>query len=108
LLSLLDNKQVTQNNSQGMLDLSINDCLYNISLCDAGVTLIFNVTLVFTNDDRTVLFSTGGDSTYSPGGFYLHQVNTRGDKYLEFGYALQDGLTTVKVCARLFVCVFLF
>ena len=90
------------------MDSYINDCLSDIELCSSGFTLVFNISL--TNIDepkekfdssylngRKVLASTGGDSRFTPGGFYMHQVNVRSDNYLEIGVRTFDRLFATNV-----------
>lgn len=112
ILNLIDQrvkpkKNETLDQSYGLVDMYLNDCLYKINLCENGTTIVFNLSLNFNrmvgNSGKTVLFSSGGDSPYSHGGFYLHQINKRGEKYVEFGYALYANLYSTKVIAHFIV-----
>lgn len=91
------------------LDTYINSCLAKVDACVNGFTVAFNLNLVYQassatnqmdssfNNGRVVLVSSGGESTFSNGGFYLHQVNIRGENYLEFGVSTRSQLFATKV-----------
>ena len=73
-------------------------CLNKFEKCENGFTLIFNINLVYLNQDGVKLIaSSGGDSAYTLGGFYLHQVRSLGENYLEFGVGTQTKLFASKV-----------
>lgn len=91
-------------------DSYINNCLGHIESCQNGFTVVFNLSLA--NDEaaaaskyldtsysngRTVLASSGGDSAFSNGGFYLHQVNVRKDRYLEVGVSIRKDLYSTRL-----------
>jgi hypothetical protein len=62
--------------------------------------LIFNVQENSTSrsydssyfNGRQILASSGGDSRFTTGGFYLHQINIRGDNHLELAVRSFDKL----------------
>ena len=93
--------------SYNYFDTYNNTCLSKNEACASGFTIVFNLTLSNVSsfnpydfgyyNGRVVLASSGGDSPYSTAGFYLHQVNVRGDSYLEFGIALYNQIFTTKV-----------
>lgn len=90
------------------LDTYINNCLARVDSCQNGFTVAFNLNVLYQttktssqdsnfNNGRVVLASSGGDSPFSNGGFYLHQVNIRGENYLELGVSLRNQLYSTKV-----------
>lgn len=93
-------------------DSYFNPCLNKIETCN-GFSLVFNLSLVYQDmDDKTdmgynygriVLFSTGGDSSYATGGIYLHQVNVRGENYLELALTLYKDIYLSKVRLKYFI-----
>lgn len=89
-------------------DSYINDCLSDMEQCRSGFTLVFNLSLAEYDEPkerydssyfngRKVLASTGGDSQFTPGGFYMHHVNVRADSYLEIGVRTFDRLFATNV-----------
>lgn len=88
-------------------DSYFDTCLNKISVCRNGTTWVFNLNLLYPvkndktntgyNYGRTVLFSSGGDSPYTTGGHYLHQINARGEDYIEFGLSVQNTIFQSKV-----------
>ncbi len=80
------------------VDTYSNTCLNKLETCTSGISLVINVTVrnqimndkLDLSDDygRIVLVSSGGDSPYNFGGFYLIQYSVRGENYLEFGIGL--------------------
>lgn len=99
-----------QSNSSGLLTKQsdyiklnsyINSCLNKFESCENGVTIVFNVTVNYNegskNSGKTVLASSGGDSPYAIGGFYLHQFSAYNDNYLEFGISLMENLFVTQV-----------
>ena len=95
------------------LDTYINNCLARIDSCQNGFTLSFylnasqqqanNVDAMDTSfsNGRVTLASSGGDSPYSFGGFYLHRVNVRDEKFLEFGVSVREQLYSTRVSHNL-------
>jgi hypothetical protein len=83
------------------MDNYFSKCLDLITNCTNGIGVVLNVTLADfpdnTDINKVVLLSSGGDSPYTPGGFFLHQYNTNGDKYLEFGVSNGTVLYSTKV-----------
>lgn len=81
------------------VDTFINDCLHKIDLCESGQIVVFNVSVSYTSSshNRVVLYTSGGDSPYTPGGVYLHQIAIRGDFYLELGIGYRLNIFTTKV-----------
>jgi hypothetical protein len=98
---------LTKTDQYYKLDSYLNLCLSKLETCDNGVTLIFDLKLLYPNIanqteyissyGRTVLASSGGDSPYSTAGFYLHQFSVRGDNYLEFGLSSYNDIYKTKV-----------
>lgn len=91
------------------LDTYINSCLARLDSCVNGFTLALNISVAYQqssttasvmdssfSNGRVVLLSSGGDSSFS-NGFYLHQVNVRGENYLEFGVSVRNQLFSAKV-----------
>lgn len=112
MLDLLNSKDltslVTSDETYSYVDTYINTCLNKFDTCSQGVTLVMNVTVVedagMNSKDETgysygrvAIISSGGDSPYTWGGFYLHQLTARGDFYLEFGLSLFGDLYTTQV-----------
>ena len=64
------------------MDNYFSKCLDLITNCTNGIGVVLNVTLADfpdnTDINKVVLLSSGGDSPYTPGGFFLHQYNTNG------------------------------
>lgn len=97
----------TPNGNYYLYDSYPNTCLNKFQTCDIGITVVFNLTVVYTpmysktdydtNYGRTVLVSSGGDSNFMVGGFYLHQLSPRGDNHLEFGITAYNDLYKSKV-----------
>ena len=84
------------------LDSYVDSCLNKFERCDNGFTVLFNISLTFpTEDGMTVLASSGGDSSYTFGGFYLHQIRNYGENYLEFGVSTQTRLFQTKVYLKI-------
>ena len=95
------------------IDTYLNPCLNKLAACANGFILVVNVTLVSQNVvdkneygygysfGRLSILTSGGDSPYSHGGFYLHQVSSRGDNYIEFGLSLYENLYTTNVSSKL-------
>lgn len=89
------------------IDSYFNNCISKIDYCSNGMVGSFNLTLLFTNMNektdagynygRLVLFSSGGDSPYSRGGIYLHQINVRGEEYLQFGLSYHGNVYTSNI-----------
>jgi len=102
---------LTKDASYYYLDTYINTCLGRIDSCSNGFTVVFNLSLAFNQaakaslnsfdtsytNGRIVLASSGGDSPFSNGGFYLHQINVRNDKYLEVGVSNRNDLYSTRV-----------
>ncbi len=92
---LLEDMIDLKSNSSGLLsvresffrlDSYVDVCLNKFERCDNGFTVLFNVSLSFLlQDGLVVLASSGGDSPYTLGGFYLHQIKKYGENYIEFG-----------------------
>lgn len=111
ILSITDQtgKLTSRDATYSYVDTLTNDCLHKIDTCDNGEILIFNVTVDYrtaaTSDKsdtssafgRTVLYSSGGDSCYTPGGVYLHQYAVRGDNYVELGFTYRSLVFSTKV-----------
>jgi hypothetical protein len=100
------NQYLIKDNAYYYMDSYTSPCLDSTLRCEAGFGLMVNLTLVEpagsisspnTYNDKIVLISSGGDSAYSAGGFYLHQYMTYGEKYLEFGVTVRLHLYVVKV-----------
>ncbi len=107
-MSNVSSQILTKDSTFFYLDTYINNCLSQIDTCEKGFSIVFNLSIVFknvsnlldlslSNAGRTVLASSGGDSYYYSGGFYLHQVNIRGDNYLELGVRTINKLLTTNV-----------
>jgi hypothetical protein len=83
------------------MDNYFSKCLDLITNCSSGIGIAINITLMDPPDSQSnyknVLLSSGGDSPYSIGGFYLHQYNANGDKYLEFGVSNVTSLYATRV-----------
>lgn len=91
------------------LDTYINNCLARIDSCTNGFTLSFylnasqpqskSTDLLDTSygNGRVTLASSGGDSPYSFGGFYLHRVSIRDEKFIEFGVSFREKLYSSRV-----------
>jgi hypothetical protein len=103
------NQFLTKDTTYYYMDSYTSPCLDSTARCEAGFGLMVNLTLVdfpsaIANpnefNDRAVLVSSGGDSPYSIGGFYLHQISMYGEKYLEFGVSIRLQLYVVKVTGR--------
>ena len=104
---------LTRDDSYYYLDTYINDCLSQIGYCENGFTLVFNLSMLMsaqakalTSADqydssyfngRRVVASSGGESSFTAGGFYLHEVNVRGDNYYELGVRAFEKLFTKNV-----------
>ena len=96
------------------LNSYVDNCLNQLKNC-TGISIIINVTVVYdAHDDLTVsndlesqdtsldhvrkiILSYGGESPYSPMGFYLSQFNNHGDKYVEFGMSILKDLYSLRV-----------
>ena len=83
------------------MDNYFSKCLDLITNCTNGFGVAVNLTVADfpdnTDINKVVLLSSGGDSPYSIGGFYLHQYNINGDRYLEFGMSNATLLYSTKV-----------
>ena len=97
------------------LNSYVDNCLNNLKNCSGGMTIVVNVSVVYSvHDDlavsnhleaqdtsaehvRKVILSYGGESPYSPIGFYLSQFNNNGDKYVEFGISVLKDLYSIRV-----------
>lgn len=103
---------LTRDGSFYYMDTYINDCLSQIEYCENGFTLVFNLSMVWSDqakatstheydssyfNGRRVVASSGGESSFTAGGFYLHEVNVRGDHYYELGVRAFDRLFTKNV-----------
>lgn len=116
-LSITDQtgKLTSRDANYSYVDSLVNDCLAKIDLCQSGEIFVFNVNVTYqsfdTNNEanscnmnpnygRVVLYSSGGDSAYTPGGVYLHQVGVRGDYYIELGFTYRAQMYTIKVCYK--------
>ncbi len=85
------------------LDSYADACLYKFEKCENGFSLLLNISFVSLNHDGTnLLISSGGDSSYTSGGFYLHQIKSSTENYLEFGLGIQANLYISKVWLSLF------
>lgn len=111
VLSITDQtgKLTSRDTTYSYLDTLVNDCLRKIDTCDNGEIFVFNLTVSYqniidetsdtsSNYGRTVLFSSGGDSPYTPGGVFLHQFAIRGENYIELGITYQSQIYSIKVC----------
>ncbi|CAF0709342.1 unnamed protein product [Brachionus calyciflorus] len=89
-------------------DSYFNNCISKIDYCSKGITGAFILTILYSDNfegisdagydyGRIVLYSTGAESPYSRGGVYLHQINVRGDNFLEFGLTQYDNLYTTRI-----------
>jgi len=103
---------LTKDSANFYLDSYINDCLSQIEYCENGFTLAFNLSLFWSSqvssadvydssyfNGRRVLASSGGESesSFTSGGFYLHEVNVRGDQYFQLGVRSFDKLFVKNV-----------
>ena len=86
---------LTRDATYNYIDSYYDSCLSQIDSCDTGFTLSLNLSIIYqivqnSLDSgyylgRTVLLSSGGDLAYTTSGFYVHQVNVRGENYIEVG-----------------------
>lgn len=89
------------------IDSYFNNCLSKIDYCFNGMAGSFNLTVLYSqmnekydasyNYGRLVLFSSGAESPYSRGGIYLHQINVRGEEYLQLGITHHGDLFTSDI-----------
>ncbi|RNA02528.1 hypothetical protein BpHYR1_023185 [Brachionus plicatilis] len=96
-----------QNSKFTYIDSYFNNCLSKIDYCSNGLFGSFNLTILYPtmngkrdagyNYGRLVLFSSGGESPYSRGGIYLHQISVRGEEYLQFGLTYHDNLYSTNI-----------
>jgi hypothetical protein len=71
--------------------------VFNLSLANQAATVASTNFDTSYGNGRTVLASSGGDSPFSNGGFYLHQVNVRNDRYLEVGVSFRQDLYSTRL-----------
>ena len=99
---------ITKDTQYYYIDNYFSKCLDVITNCTNGIGLAVNVTLgEFSENNKIVLLSSGGDSSYNVGGFYLHQCNINGDKYLEYGVSNGTLLYAIKVITLSFLIIFI-
>lgn len=80
------------------LDSYADVCLNKFEKCENGFTLLLKISFAYMNHDGThLLISSGGDSSYTTGGFYLQQIKSASENYLEFGLGTQTRLYKSKV-----------
>lgn len=105
--AVLDDLIDLKSNSSGLLsvkglyfrlDSYADVCLNKFEKCENGFTLLLNISFSYMNQDGiNLLISSGGDSSYTAGGFYLQQITSSSENYLEFGLGTQTNLYSSKV-----------
>ncbi len=90
--------EIGNDGNYATLDTYGNTCLNKLETCSDGFTFIFDLRIVYSSSQGSVLLaSTGGHSPYATSGIYLTQTSARGENYLEFGVCLNEILYKAQV-----------